>query len=83
MNAYLISEEVLLEVLKTQMDMQEGHVELNELLDSIHTLCTILASPPAEPVAWCQSTEDEVLPEAGFSWTATALHDIPLFRKES
>jgi len=80
MKTYLISEEALREVLKTQMDMQEGHVELNELLDSIHTLCTILASPPVKPVAW-YDPDYELADEAVLDYEYET-HCVPLYRKD-
>jgi hypothetical protein len=48
---------LLQQAYKLQMDVQEGHVDLNELLDSITAIREYLAQPEQEPVAWWQKGE--------------------------
>jgi hypothetical protein len=76
MKTYLVSEAVLRLAVKVQMDMQEGHVELDELLDSIGALSTILDAPAAEPAAWMH-------PNEGLSYENHYVGNVPLYRKDA
>ena len=68
--------ELLQLALKVQMDMQEGHVDLNELLDSIDAISAHLERPEPEPTVLIRYDEygDPEL---------TIMKDgIPLYTKE-
>ena len=79
----MTTRELLQQALKVQMDMQEGHVELNELLDSINNISAHLAKPEPEPVAWLLKT----IPPDGYPFTenptfADRFNGIPLYTKD-
>jgi len=77
-SAYLISEEVLREVLNAlnhNITNYTEHIPLKR--KQINVLGTLLASPPAKPVAW--TNKDQVLV---FTDPECLQNPIPLFRKD-
>jgi hypothetical protein len=86
MNAYLVDEEVLRQVLYALQP-----VNPNNRLEMIETLRTILASPPAEPVAWIHNQRqdsDVITAKVKHVWGGVAVgkeaqYTIPLYRKDA
>ncbi len=72
MSAYLISEEVLCQILD-DLEMEIYNIPISALRK-------ILASPPAEPVAW-YDPEYELSDEAVLDYEYET-HCVPLFRKD-
>ena len=77
---YLIDEEVLRQVLVAfGVATTTFNPDRQEVLAAMNVLRTILASPPAEPVAWIKKTDSSDI------WQQEPKHPesfIPLFRKD-
>ena len=79
---YLIDEEVLrqvLDALDIGFDNNIYGVKHNDVCDVSNALRAILASPPAEPVAWIKKTDSSDI------WQQEPKHPesfIPLYRKD-
>ncbi len=77
---YLISKELLQQVLDAlKACLKEGEVTLQQY-DASQVLKVILASPPAEPVAWMY--KDEWGYSSIQSVKADHCNPVPLFRKD-
>jgi hypothetical protein len=82
MKAYIVSEEVILQLLDCMDDSEASgrHEEGSEIIYKI------LASPPAEPVAWCYEGSAIEMPSVAQPYELDEQQKqncVPLYRKDA
>ena len=79
MATYLIDEEVLRQVLDALEDKSRWSKECSLAMEALRT---ILASPPAEPMAWAHKTNTSAVLRSVGGTMETNMW-VPLFRKDT